>query len=182
MARPTFPLSEARSSVSITSRPPYRDIVMVLAASGTLAACHVGQPLASPASRSADSVEVGYGRQASRDVTGSVATVDGDVAQRTSPTSVADILAGRFAGVEVTRLASGGTSVRIRGQRSFRGGGEPLYVVNGIPQHGVSNGVLDDIAPRDIQSVEVLKDAGATAAYGARGANGVILITTIRPR
>lgn len=164
------------------SRPLSPRITAVVLACCLLSACQTGQRLAMVKPSSPDSTNVAYGRQASRDVTGSVASVTGDEAQRTSPTSVADILAGRFAGVEVTRLASGGISVRIRGQRSLKGGGEPLYVVNGIPQHGLSSGVLDDIAPRDVQSIEVLRDAGATAAYGARGANGVILISTIRPR
>jgi TonB-dependent SusC/RagA subfamily outer membrane receptor len=95
---------------------------------------------------------------------------------------MADMLDGRFAGVEVRRLANGGMSVRIRGQHSIKGNGEPLYVIDGIPQHSVANGVLDDIDPRDVQSIEVLKDGSSTAVYGARGANGVILITTKRPR
>jgi iron complex outermembrane receptor protein len=83
--------------------------------------------------------------------------------------------------VEVRALAGGGMSVRIRGSRSLRGDGEPLYVVDGIPQHGNTNGALSDIDPRDVQSIEVLKDAGATAIYGVRGANGVILITRKHP-
>jgi TonB-dependent SusC/RagA subfamily outer membrane receptor len=129
-----------------------------------------------------DSVNVGYGLQARRDLTGSVGSVTGEVAQRSTPTSMADMIDGRFAGVEVRRLASGGMSVRIRGSRSFKGDGEPLFVVDGIPQHGNVNGALSDIDPRDVQSIEVLKDAGSTAVYGARGANGVILITTKRPQ
>lgn len=165
------------ASCSLVPRP-----AALLLVGCVVSACQTGRSPASTGPGARDSVNVAYGRQASRDVTGSVASVDGDIAQRTSPTSMGDMISGRFAGVEVTRLASGGISVRIRGQRSLKGDGEPLYVVNGIPQHAVSNGVLDDIAPRDIQSIEVLRDAGATAAYGARGANGVILISTIRPR
>jgi TonB-dependent SusC/RagA subfamily outer membrane receptor len=147
-----------------------------------IAGCQTYQP-ASTASpdRGHDSVAVGYGSQARRDVTGAVASVSGDVAQRTSPTTIADMIDGRFAGVEVRRLASGGMSVRIRGQRTFKGDGEPLYVVDGIPQHVGSNGVLSDIDPRYVESIEVLKDAGSAAVYGSRGANGVILITTKRP-
>lgn len=136
-------------------------------------------PSAAPAPAS-DSVHVAYGTQARRDVTGAVSSVGGDVAQRTSPTSVADLLDGRFAGVDVRALPGGGMSVRIRGLRSFKNDGEPLYVVDGIPQHAGTNGILRDLDPRLVQSIEVLKDAGSTAAYGARGANGVILITTKR--
>lgn len=154
----------------------------LLASAVALSACQASRPLPAPGPATRDSVDIGYGRQASRDVTGSVASLQGDATHRPQPTSLADLLDGRFAGVEVTRLPSGGISVRIRGQRSFKTSGEPLYVVDGVPQHGVSNGVLDDITPADVRSIEVLKDAGATAAYGSRGANGVILISTIRPR
>jgi TonB-dependent SusC/RagA subfamily outer membrane receptor len=146
------------------------------------AACQSYQPAssASPA-HLVDSVAVGYGNQARRDVTGAVSSLSGDVALRNSPTSVADMLDARFPGVEVRRLAAGGMSVRIRGVRTFNGDGEPLYVVDGIPQHPRAAGAINDIDPRDVQSIEVLKDAGSTAVYGARGANGVILITTKRP-
>lgn len=157
-------------------------VLRLSAAALATAACQGNRPSGAPVATPRDSVEVGYGRMATRDVTGSVASMDGDAAQRSSPTSMADLLGGRFAGVDVIRLAAGGISVRIRGQRSMRGGGEPLYVVNGIPQHSVLNGVFEDISPRDVRSIEILKDAGATAAYGSRGANGVILITTSPPR
>jgi TonB-dependent SusC/RagA subfamily outer membrane receptor len=145
-------------------------------------ACHVAPHAPSSAPlEAADSVAVGYGSQNKRDITGSVASLSGDVAQRSSPTSLADMIDGRFAGVELRRLGSGGVSVRIRGQRTFKGDAEPLYVVDGVPQHPGINGVFTDIDPRDVKSIEVLKDAGATAIYGARGTNGVILITTRRP-
>lgn len=155
----------------------------LLAAVGALTACQHGQSakIADPR-RATDSVNVGYAAQAKRDVTGAVASASGETVQRGSPTSVADMIDGRFAGVEVQRLANGGMSVRIRGQRSLRSDSEPLIVLDGIPQHGTTGGVLSDIEPRDVQSIEVLKDAGATAAYGARGANGVILITRKRPQ
>jgi TonB-dependent SusC/RagA subfamily outer membrane receptor len=145
-----------------------------------LAACRTQPGVGPPHLAFEDSVAIGYGSQARRDVTGSVASLDGDVARRNSPTSMADMLDGRFAGVEVRRLANGGVSVRIRGQRSFRTDAEPLYVVDGVPQHVGNTGILSDLDPRDIRSIEVLKDAGATAVYGSRGANGVILISTRR--
>jgi TonB-dependent SusC/RagA subfamily outer membrane receptor len=129
-----------------------------------------------------DSVEVGYGMQARRNVTGSISSVSGDEARHPKATTVADMLQGRFPGVEVTRLPGGGLSVRIRGQRSFMGGNEPLYVIDGVPVQTAPGGVLLDLNPEDIKSIDVLKDAGSTAAYGSRGANGVILITTKRSR
>ena len=91
------------------------------------------------------------------------------------------MLEGRFAGVEIRRLAAGGISVRIRGQRTFKGDAEPLFVIDGVPQRTGTGATLFDLDPHDVQSIEVLKDAGATAIYGSRGANGVILITTRRP-
>lgn len=88
--------------------------------------------------------------------------------------TVEELFIGRFPGVEVYR-SSTGLSVRIRGRTSVLGGNEPLYVLDGVPVGG-----LDGINPGDVARIEVLKDAGATAAYGVRGANGVILITTKR--
>jgi TonB-dependent starch-binding outer membrane protein SusC len=89
------------------------------------------------------------------------------------------MLVGRFPGVEVRQLANGSVSIRIRGSRSFRSSEEPLIVVDGIPQHNGSQ-ALTDMNPRDVESIEVLKDAAASAVFGSRGANGVILIATRR--
>jgi len=94
-------------------------------------------------------------------------------------TDARQALQGRAAGVDVTQSGSkpgAAPQVRIRGRRSFNASNEPLYVVDGIPLVGG----LDDINPQDITSMEVLKDASATAIYGSRGANGVVLITTKR--
>lgn len=154
---------------------PATGVLLVLAASCT------APPPNEPAPRVGDTMAVAYGTQATRDVATAIASVDGDVARRSAPTTLADMLDARFAGVEVRRLPSGGISVRIRGQRSLKADNEPLFVVDGIPQHTGIPGVLSDLDPRDIARIEVLKDAGATAAYGARGANGVILIFTRRP-
>ncbi len=123
-----------------------------------------------------DAVGVGYGTQDKRDVTGAVGTADSDKLMASSPRTVADMLVGRFAGVEVTQLASGGTSIRIRGSRGFGSNQEPLFVLDGVPQHN-GNASLRDLDPHDIKSIEVLKDAAA-AGFGSRGANGVILIAT----
>ena len=89
------------------------------------------------------------------------------------------MLVGRFAGVDVFRTANGGTSIRIRGSRSLKANQEPLLVLDGTPQHN-GNSTLLDLDPHDIKSIEVLKDAAASAVYGSRGANGVILIATRR--
>jgi TonB-dependent starch-binding outer membrane protein SusC len=128
------------------------------------------------------SVGIGYGTQPQSDVTGSISSVSGEEARRTKATNVADMIEGRFPGVEVSRLASGGISIRIRGSRSLNGNNEPLLVLDGVPMSGTSGGILNDLDPRDIKSIEVLKDASTTSAFGARGANGVILIRTMARR
>jgi TonB-dependent SusC/RagA subfamily outer membrane receptor len=144
-----------------------------------LAGCHSspgGPALPKPKK---DQVEVGYGAQSSRDVTGAVAGADADKLMANSPRTVSDMLVGRFAGVEVRRTANGGTSIRIRGSRSFKANQEPLLVLDGMPQHNGSQSLMD-LDPHEIKSIEVLKDASASAVYGSRGANGVILIATKR--
>jgi TonB-dependent SusC/RagA subfamily outer membrane receptor len=144
-----------------------------------LAGCHASTNTRPASEASPDSVDVGYGTSARGDVTGSISSSSGNSTAPANAKSMADLLEGRFPGVEVKRLASGGLSVRIRGQRTFRGSSEPLYVIDGMPMQD-TDGILTDLDPRDIESIEVLKDAGATSVYGSRGANGVILITTKR--
>ena len=125
-------------------------------------------------------VVVGYGTQKKSDVTGSVASVSTEEIQRVPVTSMAQTLQGRVAGVQVTQASNapgGGVSIRIRGGNSIKGGNEPLYVVDGYPLYN-ENGA--SINPNDIESIDILKDASATAIYGSRGANGVVLITTKR--
>ncbi|MES2574046.1 MAG: TonB-dependent receptor [Bacteroidota bacterium] len=138
-------------------------------------------------------VVVGYGSQKRKDITGSVSSVPkANLSQVSS--SADNLLRGAVAGVVVTQSSGrpGATSsVRIRGGSSITAGNEPLYVVDGVLIYndnsngtaGVSNAgagvnVLSTISPGDIESIEVLKDASATAIYGSRGANGVIIITT----
>ena len=121
-------------------------------------------------------VNVGYGTQDKRDANGSVAKASGEKLMESSPRTVSDMLVGRFAGVEVYQTANGGTSIRIRGARSINGNEEPLFVLDGYPQHNGSAS-LADLDPHDIKSIEVLKGADASV-YGSRGANGVILIST----
>ena len=122
-------------------------------------------------------VVVGYGVQKKRDVTGAMASVDAAKIASVPVTSASEALQGRASGVLVSQDNwAPGTSptVLIRGKRSINASNEPLYVVDGVP----ITGGLREISPSDIASMEVLKDASATAIYGSRGANGVVLITT----
>ena len=142
-------------------------------------------------------VVIGYGTVLKKDVTGSLVTVEvkDNVANQSG--TIDQLLQGRAAGVQVTQNAGApgsGISVKIRGTNSLRGNNEPLYVIDGviissagedvIAAGGVANSGqeaqngLNGINPRDIESIQVLKDASATAIYGSRGANGVVLITT----
>lgn len=123
-----------------------------------------------------DVVVIGYGTVKRSDISGSVASVDTKTMLKKSPINVNQMLQGAVPGVMVTTdgAPSGSATVRIRGIATINNGAEPLYVVDGV-QVGSNANFLN---PQDIQSMEVLKDASATAIYGARGANGVILITT----
>ena len=96
---------------------------------------------------------------------------------RKDPNSMQELLSGRVAGVTVDRAPHGGISIRIRGQSSFYLSQEPLYIVDGVAVKPDGNGALSWLNPRDIESIEILKDADA-ALYGLRGSNGVVLIKT----
>ena len=117
------------------------------------------------------------------DLTGSVVSVSGDELKKTVVTSLDQALQGRAAGVQVTQNSGapgGGISVAIRGINSLNGN-EPLYIVDGVAIMGDSKSntsALSSINPSDIVSMEILKDASATAIYGSRASNGVVLITT----
>ncbi len=134
-------------------------------------------------------VVVGYGTQRKIETTGSIASIKSADLVQTPVANVAQGLQARVAGVQVsqnTGAPGGNISVRIRGTNSINGNSEPLYVVDGIQ---ISNGgginevsPLSTINPNDIESVEILKDASASAIYGSRAANGVVLITTKRGR
>ena len=153
-----------------------------LLAGALLAACHHGPNGPKlPATGGGDSVQVGYGTQARRDVLGAISSIDGDSARKGGTmTSMFDMLEGRVPGLEVRRLAGGAMTLRIRGSRSLLANGEPLLVVDGIPVEGAAGAALTDMDPRDVKRIEVLKDAGSLAAYGSRGANGVLLVTMKR--
>ncbi len=139
-------------------------------------------------------VVVGYGSQEKSDITGAITSVSGADLNITKENSPLGALAGKAAGVDISfsdNTPGGNTDIRIRGRSSLNFSNAPLIVLDGIPLSGVGSDVngdgipedgvnLNDINPNDIASVEVLKDASSTAIYGARGANGIILITTKR--
>jgi len=141
-------------------------------------------------------VVIGYGTVLKKDISGSISSVSVDDEVATQSNSVDQLLQGRASGVQVIQNSAApgsGISVKIRGTNSLRGNNEPLYVIDGIIISSAGEDVLpvgtgntgqqtqnglNGINPRDIESIQVLKDASATAIYGSRGANGVVLITT----
>ena len=145
-------------------------------------------------------VVVGYGTQKKSDLTGSVASLSEDQMRQTIVTNADQMLQGKVAGVQVTQNSGapgGATSIRIRGASSLNSSNEPLYVIDGVPMSGSAGSIggfdwaggtngqttvnpLAAIAPSDIVSIDVLKDASACAIYGAAGANGVVIVTTRR--
>ena len=143
-------------------------------------------------------VVVGYGTQKKQDVTGAISSIDSKALESLPANTFEQALQGTMPGVQVRQgnaAPGGGMSIRIRGSNSITGNSEPLYVIDGVPLNN-SNGAatvggvggeggtrndqnaLATLNPNDIASIEVLKDASATAIYGSRGANGVVIITT----
>jgi TonB-linked SusC/RagA family outer membrane protein len=123
-------------------------------------------------------IVVGYGQVARRDLTGSVGSVNIEDMKKAPVRSFEEALAGRTAGVQVTSIdgqPGSAINIIIRGANSITGTNAPLYVIDGFPIENPDN---NSINPNDIESIEVLKDASATAIYGARGSNGVIIVTT----
>lgn len=142
-------------------------------------------------------VVVGYGTQEKRDVTAAISSIGADAIEKIPSANPMDGMKGQIAGVDI--LQNGGRpgeypAITIRGRRSINASNDPLFVVDGVPMTGghgdrpTTNdndpdsgaGTIYDFNPQDIESIEVLKDAAATAIYGSRGANGVILVTTKR--
>ncbi|MDQ2665531.1 MAG: SusC/RagA family TonB-linked outer membrane protein [Gemmatimonadota bacterium] len=124
-------------------------------------------------------VVTGYGSLAKRDVTGAIGQVSAQEIKQEPVTNAIEAIKGRIAGVDIVSTGNkpgDGVRVRIRGQRSLKASNDPLYVLDGIPMAGG----IGDLNPADIQSIEVLKDASATAIYGSRGANGVVLVTSTK--
>jgi TonB-linked SusC/RagA family outer membrane protein len=132
-------------------------------------------------------VVVGYGTMKKSDLTGAVSSIKSDAILKSVPTSIDQVLQGRAAGVQVSQnsgMPGASTSVRIRGVNSLNAATEPIYVIDGVVIDGQTNSnttsALSTINPQDIVSMDILKDASATAIYGSRASNGVIMITTKR--
>jgi len=149
-------------------------------------------------------VVIGYGAQLKENISGSVSSVDSKALENIPQVGVGQLLQGRAAGVSITQNSGqpgSAVSVRIRGVNSITGSSEPLYIIDGVPVSGDSNNIgtsgrsiadnglgegtgsngvspLASINPDDIKSIDILKDASATAIYGSRGSNGVVIITT----
>ena len=148
-------------------------------------------------SKVTERISTGFGDQSPRDKIGAVASVTAEMLAGQPVTSIDQMMQGQAAGVQVVSNSGdpgGGTNIVIRGQGSISGGNDPLYVIDGIPiistpfdnSNAAANyariNPIADLNPNDIQKIDILKDANAAAIYGARAANGVILITTKRGR
>jgi TonB-linked SusC/RagA family outer membrane protein len=144
--------------------------------------------LSSTSSNLNEVVVTGYARTKRKDVTGSISSVSGDELRKTQPTTFDQALQGKVAGVVVQQVSGqpgGGVSIQIRGVSSISGTNSPLYVIDGIiippvGDPGKGGNPLSAINPNEIASIDVLKDASATAIYGSQATNGVIVITTKR--
>lgn len=123
-------------------------------------------------------VVVGYGVQKRSDITGAMVSVNSDDLTVRPVSNALEALQGKAAGVDITSNERPGElgKITIRGVRSLNASNDPLYVVDGIPL--MSSSAIETINPRDIESIDILKDASATAIYGSRGANGVVMVTT----
>jgi len=124
-----------------------------------------------------EAVAVGYGVMKKSDVTGALVSVNAEELTSRPTNNVLEAMQGKAAGVDIRTNERPGEvgDVYIRGQRSIKASSAPLYVVDGIP---MQSGALESLNPNDIETIDILKDASATAIYGSRGANGVVLVTT----
>jgi len=129
-------------------------------------------------------VVVGYGTQEKKDLTGAISSIAAKDIVKTPVSGFDQALQGQVAGLQISSSSGapgGNTNILIRGIGSISGGNEPLFVIDGFPVSGAGVGnPLNTISPNDIESIDVLKDASATAIYGSRGSNGVIIVTTKR--
>lgn len=134
-------------------------------------------------------VVIGYGSQLQENISGAVSRISAESFENVPQVSVDQLMQGRAAGVQVTKNSGqpgSAVSVRIRGVNTITGSSEPLYIIDGVPTSGEAGAEglspLAAINPNDIESINILKDASATAIYGSRGSNGVVLITTKKGR
>lgn len=142
------------------------------------AACSSNPAPQSPAE--GEGIAVGYGVQDERHFAGSATSIKSDEIERMQFARIEDLIRASVPGVQI--IGQGARmSIRLRGPSTIIGNTEPLIVVDGVPLiQGTGLGGLATISPRDVARIDVLKDAGSTAIYGSRGANGVIIITTKR--
>jgi TonB-dependent SusC/RagA subfamily outer membrane receptor len=124
-----------------------------------------------------DTINTGYSTQKKSESTASTATVVPSKQDKDFARDLSDLLQGRAAGVDVSRTGGGSIRILVRGPSSFNASNTPLFVVDGTPISPGPNGIVP-VNPRNVESITVLKDAGSTAIYGSRGANGVIVIET----
>ena len=137
-----------------------------------------------------DVVVIGYGKTKRKDVTGAISSISGEELRKTLPSTIDQALQGKVAGVMVQQVSGqpgGGVSIQVRGVSSISGNNAPLYVIDGViipspGDPGSGSNPLNTINPSEIESIDVLKDASATAIYGSQATNGVIVITTKRGR
>ena len=157
-------------------------VLSILAGGLVLAGCyHV--PSTPLRSRPSDErVDVGYGMQPAAHAGGSVQSAVAEDFKNERSGRAEELFSGRFSGVRVLRTVGGGLQVSIRGAGLWSADQQPLYVIDGVAVTVSSGRGLDWLVPQDIARIEVLKNAAETTMFGARGANGVVLITTRRPR
>ncbi|WP_224750962.1 SusC/RagA family TonB-linked outer membrane protein [Mucilaginibacter pankratovii] len=144
--------------------------------------------LSSTSSNLNEVVVTGYARTRRKDVTGSISSISGDELRKSQPTTFDQALQGKVAGVVVQQVSGqpgGGVSIQIRGVSSISGSNSPLYVIDGViippvNDPGSGSNPLNTINPAEVESIDVLKDASATAIYGSQATNGVVVITTKR--
>lgn len=177
----TGTITDLDGNYSLSGVPANATLVFTFVGMGTQEIALVGQStvnvvLEEDAIGLEEVVAVGYGTVKRADLTGAVASVKGEKLTAIPVSNVAEALQGRLLGVNITSQdgrPGASMSVRVRGGGSITQSNEPLYIVDGFPVSGIS-----DIPTSEIESIDVLKDAASTAIYGARGANGVILVTT----
>lgn len=154
-------------------------LVGILAVSASGCAPTLSAP---PTGPDPDDVRIGYGTVDPENVTGSISSLTGEDLANERARDLMETLVGRVPGLQVIR-GPRGPELRIRGVTSLVGNNEPLVVVDGTPVESFGlPSVLTMISPHDVARIDVLKDAASTAIYGIRGANGVVVITTRRPR
>ncbi len=163
-------------SSHVVARSPYAAFVLLVAALPAIGCGARNHPATGPAP---DTVQIGYGGQAHKDVSSAIASVPGD--ETHSLLNMEQLIEGKVAGVELIHLPSGKASLRIRGQNTLVGHTEPLYIIDGTPVRADNfTDAVSGVDPQAVKRIEILKDAAATAIYGSAGANGVVIITTKR--